>query len=274
MDQDTIGQVISFFESSGLCQIDLTGGAPEMNPHFRHLVRSVRALGVHVIDRCNLTVLEESGMEGMEEFLAEQRVEIIASLPCYLEENVDHQRGEGVFESSLRVLKRLNRLGYGQKGSGLSLCLVYNPMGPFLPPSQSLLEEDYRRELGERYGVVFNQLYTIANMPIHRFEALLATTGERLSYMTLLREAHREENLESVMCRRLISVDYQGIVYDCDFNQALRLPLQWEGRSKVHLSELKGFDLRGNSIFLQEHCYGCTAGQGSSCTGVLSSQIV
>jgi radical SAM/Cys-rich protein len=273
MDRSTIDQVIACLASADLRQLDLTGGAPEMNPHFRHLVRSARTMDLHVIDRCNLTVLEEPGMEGLEEFLADQKVEIIASLPCYLKENVDHQRGNGVFEASLRALRKLNQLGYGQKDSGLSLNLVYNPLGPFLPPLQTLLEEDYRRELGERYGIVFNQLYTITNMPIHRFETLLASRGEHLSYMKLLQGAHQERNLESVMCRRLISVDYQGYVFDCDFNQALGLPLQMEGRSRIHLSELMEIDLMGNPIPLLDHCYGCTAGQGSSCTGVLNSQM-
>ncbi|MBM4341557.1 MAG: radical SAM/Cys-rich domain protein [Deltaproteobacteria bacterium] len=269
MDQSTIDQVITFLASSDLRHLDLTGGAPEINPHFRHLVRSAREMGIHVIDRCNLTVLEASGMEGTDEFLADQGVEIIASMPCYLKENVDYQRGNGVFEASIRVLRKLNQMGYGQKESGLSLNLVYNPMGPFLPPLQTLLEEDYRRELGGRYGIVFNQLYTITNIPIHRFETLLISKGERISYMKLLHEAHRQENLESVMCRRLISVDYQGYVFDCDFNQALGLPLQMEGKSRIHLFELRKIDLNGFPIPLLEHCYGCTAGQGSSCTGVL-----
>ncbi|MBM4348563.1 MAG: radical SAM/Cys-rich domain protein [Deltaproteobacteria bacterium] len=273
MDRTTIDQVIAFLASSNLRHLDLTGGAPELNPHFRRLIRSARAMGIHVIDRCNLTVFEESGMEGLEEFLADQKVEIIASLPCYLKENVDRQRGNGVFEASLRALRKLNQLGYGQKDSGLPLNLVYNPLGSFLPSPQTLLEEDYRRELGDRYGIVFNHLYTITNMPVHRFETLLTARGERLRYMNLLQGAHQDGNLESVMCRRLISVDYQGYVYDCDFNQALGLPLLLEGRSRVHLSELKGIDLKGNPIPLLDHCYGCTAGQGSSCTGVLSSPM-
>jgi radical SAM/Cys-rich protein len=274
MDQSTIDQVIAFLASSDLRQLDLTGGAPELNPHFRYLVRSARKMGLYVIDRCNLTVLEIPEMEGMREFLANQGVEIIASLPCYLKENVDYQRGNGVFETSIRVLRKLNQLGYGQKESGLSLNLVYNPVGPFLPPLQTLLEKDYRRELEEHYGIIFNKLYTITNIPIHRFETLLISKGERLSYTKLLQGAHRQENLESVMCRRLISVDYQGYVYDCDFNQALGLFLQMEGKFRVHLSELRGIDLNGFPIPFLEHCYGCTAGQGSSCTGVLSSQIV
>lgn len=273
MDQTTMDQILSFLDVSDVRTVDLTGGAPELNPFFKDLVRSVRKRGLHVIDRCNLTVLEEPGMEGLDEFLADQKVEVIASLPCYLKENVDYQRGSGVFETSLRVLKKFNRLGYGQKDSGLVLNLVYNPLGSFLPPLQTLLEEDYRRELGERYGIVFNRLYTITNMPIHRFETLLISRNERLSYMNLLQGAYREENLESVMCRRLISVDYQGYLYDCDFNQALGLPLRMEGKPRVHLSELKETDLKGNPIPFLEHCYGCTAGAGSSCTGALSRQI-
>lgn len=269
MDRDTVEQALSFLVSNDVRKLDLTGGAPEMNPHFRYFVQSARKLKVHVIDRCNLTILEEPGMEGQDEFLAEQKVEIIASLPCYLKENVDHQRGRGVFEASLRVLRRLNQLGYGQKGSDLSLHLVYNPIGPFLPPLQAALEEDYRRELGERYGIVFHQLYTITNMPIQRFDTFLVSMGQRLSYMKLLQEAHRPEHLESVMCRRTISVDYRGMVYDCDFNQAFGLPLQWEGKRPVHLSELRGIDFEGTPVSLWEHCYGCTAGQGSSCTGSL-----
>ncbi len=270
MDRETIDQVIAYLASSKVQTVDLTGGAPELNPFFKDLVRVARKMGFHVIDRCNLTVLEQPGLENLAEFLADQRVEIIASLPCYLKENVDHQRGKGVFEISLRVLKKLNHLGYGQTGSGLLLNLVYNPLGSFLPPQQTFLEGEYRRELGERYGIVFNHLYTITNMPIHRFEALLISKGERLNYLTLLQQAHREINLESVMCRRLISVDYQGYVYDCDFNQALGLPLQMEGRSRIHLSELQGIDLKGYPILTAEHCLGCTAGAGSSCTGVLN----
>jgi len=274
MDRAALDEVIAFLNASDLQTVDLTGGAPELNPHFKELVLFARKRGVHVIDRCNLTVLEEPGIEGLETFLAEQKVEIIASLPCYLKENVDHQRGHGVFETSLRVLKKLNRLGYGQQGSGLILNLVYNPLGAFLPPLQTHLEEDYRRELGNRYGIFFNRLYTLTNMPIHRFESLLISKGERLSYLSLLQSAHREANLESVMCRKLISVDYQGYVYDCDFNQALGLPLQLHAKQKVHLSELIGVDLEGNPIPLLPHCYGCTAGAGSSCTGILNSPTV
>jgi radical SAM/Cys-rich protein len=270
MRRETVEQVLDFLKT-GACQVlDLTGGAPELNPHFRYLVEGARGLGVRVMDRCNLTVLEQAGHEDLAEFLAAQQVEITASLPCYLEQNVDQQRGRGVFESSLRVLRKLNRLGYGQTGSGLTLNLVYNPLGPSLPPPQAALEADYKKHLGERYGVVFNRLYTLANMPIQRFGSMLISKGRFHDYMTLLRQAHREENLDSVMCRNLISVDWQGHVYDCDFNQMLNLPLRLNGKPRVHLSELMGVNLEGRPIMVKEHCYGCTAGQGSSCGGALS----
>jgi radical SAM/Cys-rich protein len=270
MGRSTVDNVIAYLASSNLHNLDLTGGAPELNPYFMDLVHSVRKMGVHVTDRCNLTIMEESGMEGLGEFLADHQVEIIASLPCYLKENVDRQRGKGVFDTSIRALRKLNQLGYGQKGSELILNLVYNPLGPFLPPPQRVLEEDYRRELGERYGIFFNHLYTITNMPIHRFENMLISNGGLASYMKLLREAHRETNLLSVMCRRLISVDWRGYVYDCDFNQLTGLPLRLDGKSRVHLSDLMGMDLEGSPIMVCDHCYGCTAGQGSSCNGVLA----
>ncbi len=269
MEKPAIDQVIDFLRSSPIRQLDLTGGAPELNLHFRYLVRVAREMNIDVMDRCNLTILEESGQEGLYEFLAQHQVEIISSLPCYLRENVDFQRGDGVFDRSVRALKKLNQLGYGQKGSDLTLNLVYNPLGAFLPPPQKVLEEEYRRELGQRHGIVFNHLYTITNMPIHRFALRLTSKEEYQSYMYLLRKAHQETHLQSIMCRTLISVDWQGYVYDCDFNQALGLPLRLGERSSVHLSELRGMDLKGNPIPLLDHCYGCTAGQGSSCTGVL-----
>jgi radical SAM/Cys-rich protein len=270
MERSTIELVIQYLCSSGLKKLDLTGGAPELNPHFRHLVQEARRMDLHVMDRCNLTVLEERGQEGLAEFLADQKVEVIASMPCYLKENVDRQRGNGVYEASVRVLKKLNQLGYGQKDSRLSLNLVYNPLGPFLPPPQKILEEDYRRELNERYGIVFNHLYTIINMPINRFGNQLRSMGEFLNYEMLLRKAHREENLNSVMCRSLISVDWKGDVYDCDFNQMIGLPSSLEGKPRTNLLELCGIELEGRPIMVGEHCYACTAGEGSSCTGVLS----
>jgi radical SAM/Cys-rich protein len=270
MERSTIEVVIHYLCSSGVKKLDLTGGAPELNPNFRQLVQEARGMDIHVMDRCNLTILEQPGQEGLPEFLAAHKVEVIASMPCYLKENVDRQRGNGVYEVSVRVLKKLNRLGYGQKDSGLLLNLVYNPLGPFLPPPQKVLEEDYRRELDERYGIVFNHLYTIINMPIHRFRNVLISNGELQRYMEQLREAHQDSNLDSVMCRSLISVDWQGYIYDCDFNQMLGLPFHKEAGSRINLSELIGMELEGRPIIVGEHCYGCTAGQGSSCRGILS----
>ncbi len=269
MDRTTMDQVIGYLKASGAKILDITGGAPEINPYFRYLVRSGRQLGVHVIDRCNLTILEEPGYEDLGEYLAANQVEIIASLPCYLEENVDRQRGKGVYQVSIRALRALNELGYGRDGSDLTLNLIYNPLGPTLPPPQSTLEAEYKRELGKRYGIVFNHLYTLTNMPIQRFGSLLISKGQFKSYMTLLRDAHQEKNTESVMCRSLVSIDWRGYVYDCDFNQMLGLPLYVSGKPRVHVSDLMDTDLDGNPIMVAEHCYGCTAGQGSSCGGAL-----
>ncbi len=269
MSRETITDVLVFLQVSGVKILDITGGAPELNPHFRDLVLRARQQGAHVIDRCNLTILEEPGQEGLAEFLAAQRVEVTASLPCYTEELVDRQRGKGVYQKSIKALKRLNALGYGAAGSGLALNLVYNPQGPTLPPAQNKLEADYKRNLREAHGVVFNELFTLANMPIQRFGSMLISKGQFGEYMDLLHRAHRPENLESVMCRTLLSVDWQGYVYDCDFNQMLGLPLVVDGRKRVHLSELIGRDLSGNPIAVRDHCYGCTAGQGSSCAGAL-----
>ena len=269
MARDTVDQVLAFLRASGVKTLDVTGGAPELNPHFRDLVREARALGVCVLDRCNLTILEQPGQEDLAGFLTGQRVEVIASLPCYLQENVDRQRGAGVFEASIRALRRLNALGYGREDGGLTLHLVYNPLGPALPPPQCALEADYRKHLGERYGVVFNRLYVLTNMPIQRFGSMLISKGEFHRYLDLLRGAHCDENLATVMCRTLISVDWQGYVYDCDFNQMLGLPLRLDARPRVHLTELMGVDLEGNPIVVADHCYGCTAGQGSSCGGAL-----
>ena len=270
MDRETVDTVLRYLEASGVGTLDITGGAPELNPHFRELVERARALGVHVIDRCNLTVLEEPGQEGLAEFLASEDVEVTASLPCYTEELVDRQRGKGVYETSIRAIKRLNALGYGQDGSGLALNLVYNPQGPSLPPAQEKLEADYRRILGERFGIRFNRLYTLANMPIARFGSTLISKGQFNAYMKLLQDSFREENLGAVMCRSMVSVDWQGIVYDCDFNQMLGLPLRIAGRPGVKLADLIGRDLAGNPIVVKDHCFGCTAGQGSSCGGALN----
>ena len=271
MGADVADIALAFLERRRIATLDITGGAPELNPHFRRLVTSARALGVHVMDRCNLTILEEPGQDDLAAFLAREQVEVVASMPCYLEENVDRQRGKGVFEKSIRGLQQLNAFGYGQAASGLALNLVYNPQGPSLPPPQDALEADYKRVLGERYGIVFNHLFTLVNMPIKRFGSMLAIKGELDRYLGVLRGAHADANLDRVMCRNLISVDWQGFVYDCDFNQMLDLPLAHRGRARVHLSDLFDTDLADNPIHVAGHCYGCTAGQGSSCGGALVS---
>jgi radical SAM/Cys-rich protein len=272
MTRATVGVVLEFLAASGVKAIDVTGGAPELNPHFRELVTSARRLGAHVMDRCNLTVLNEPGQEDLAEFLAANSVEIVASLPCYLEDNVDRQRGKGVFTGSIVGLKRLNALGYGKSGSPLELSLVYNPQGASLPPAQPALEEAYRAHLGANFGVEFTRLYTLANMPIQRFGSTLVSKGQFHSYMQLLRSSHRDENIGAVMCRTLLSVDWQGNVFDCDFNQMLGIPLAVPGRRRVKLTDLIGRDLAGNPIAVADHCYGCTAGQGSSCGGALARE--
>ena len=269
MERKTIDEVVAFLKVSDVKALDLTGGAPEMNPHFSNLVRRAHALDVHVMDRCNLTILEEPGEEDLAEFLAAYHVEIVASLPCYLEENVDRQRGKGVYDASIRALRGLNELGYGKEGSGLVLNLVYNPLGPTLPPPQDALEAEYKERLGELHGITFNRLYTLTNMPIQRFGSMLISKGRFKAYMDLLRNSYQHDNLKSVMCRTLISVDWRGYVYDCDFNQMLGLPLIITGKPRVHLSDLIGEDLEDNPIMVADHCYGCTAGQGSSCTGAV-----
>nr|VFJ75618.1 MAG: radical SAM/Cys-rich domain-containing protein [Candidatus Kentron sp. FW] len=271
MSTTTVEAVVTFLKKVKVPTLDLTGGAPELNPGFRRLVAEARRLDMRVIDRSNLTILEEPTQVGLAEFLASEQVEIIASLPCYLEENVDGQRGNGVFQASIRALQQLNALGYGQVGSGLLLNLAYNPTGAFLPPPQQQLEEEYKHKLGERYGIVFNNLYTLTNMPIQRFGSTLHSTGQFDQYFQLLKGAFQPRNLEHVMCKSLISVDWQGWIYDCDFNQMLNLPLKIAGRDRVHVKELADFPLTGNRIIVAGHCFGCTAGQGSSCEGVLGS---
>lgn len=274
MSAQTIESVLGYARSTARVHtLDLTGGAPELNPHFRALVAQARSMGLRVIDRCNLTVLFEPGQETLATFLAEQRVEITASLPCYLEENVDAQRGKGVFDASLRALRMLNGLGYGVPGSGLVLNLVFNPQGAVLPPPQAELQDDYRRFLGERFGIGFNQLFTIANMPIQRFGSTLISKGTFSTYLQVLKSSHRDENLDAIMCRDLISIDWQGNVFDCDFNQMLGLPLRRAGRARAHISDLLGDDLQSNAVTVRDHCYGCTAGQGSSCGGALVAPV-
>lgn len=271
MTRATVDLVLDVLRAGRIQTLDLTGGAPEMNRNFRYLVQAARELGVEVIDRCNLTILEQPGYRTLPEFLAQQEVQVVASLPCYSEDNVDRQRGKGVFDASIRMLQRLNRLGYGMSDAGgLQLHLVYNPQGPTLPPSQAALKADYDHFLGQRFGIRFNHLYTITNMPIQRFGSSLISKGQLHGYMDLLRGAHRPANLDGVMCRSLVSVDWQGDLFDCDFNQMLGLPLRHAGRSRAHLSDLLTRDLDGNPIAVADHCWGCTAGAGSSCGGALA----
>jgi len=268
MDTDTLALVPRVLSARRVRTLDLTGGAPELHDGFRDLVVSARQLGVRVLDRCNLTILGEPGQEGLAEFLADQQVEVVASLPCYTADNVDRQRGDGVFERSIAGLRQLNALGYGQPGSGLVLNLVYNPQGPSLPPSQFKLQADYQRELAQHFGVVFNQLLALANMPIQRFGSTLVSKGTFDTYMDLLKASHQDQNLPGVMCRHTVSVDWQGWLYDCDFNQQLGLPLGTAGVRR-HLRDLLTSDVQRTPIRVAGHCYGCTAGQGSSCGGAL-----
>ena len=271
MDADTVDNVLEVLRIRRIGTLDLTGGAPELNPHFRRLVVAARAQGVRVIDRCNLTILFEPGQEGLAEFLAAHGVEVVASLPCYSLERVDRQRGAGVFDKSIAALRVLNALGYGQPGGALQLNLVYNPQGPSLPPEQTQLEADYKRELHAHFGIAFNGLYALANMPIQRFGSTLVSKGEFVPYMRLLKGAHRPENLDTVMCKSLVSVDWRGHLYDCDFNQMLGVPLRLDGRMRPHLRDLLDRDVEGRAVRVADHCYGCTAGQGSSCGGALQA---
>ena len=268
MSGEVVDVVLDFIERRRIKTLDITGGAPELNAHFRRLVTEARKLGVIVMDRCNLTILEQPGQEDLAEFLAAHRVEIVASMPCYLQDNVERQRGKGVFSGSIRGLKRLNALGYG-RDAALPLNLVYNPQGPSLPPAQAALEADYKRVLGEQYGIVFNKLFVLANMPIQRFGSTLVSKREFDGYLQLLQDAHLDANLDGVMCRSTISVDWQGFVYDCDFNQMLGLPLERGKRARLQLADLMDDDIEGNAVRVAGHCYGCTAGQGSSCGGAL-----
>ncbi len=269
MDPATIALVPAVLRARRIASLDLTGGAPELHPGFRDLVRQARGLRVAVIDRCNLTILSEPGQEDLAAFLARQGVKVVASLPCYLADNVDRQRGDGVFERSLAGLRQLNALGYGDPDADLELDLVYNPQGPSLPPPQAALEADYRRELADRFGLRFNRLFTITNMPIQRFAAVLRQQGQLEGYMALLRQHHNPANLAQVMCRSTVSVDWQGFLYDCDFNQMLGLPIG-QGSPRAHLRQLLERDPDGEPIAVADHCFGCTAGAGSSCGGALS----
>jgi len=281
MNKENIDLVIDILKQHKVQTLDLTGGAPELMPHFRYLVKAARELGVTVIDRCNLTILNEPGQEDLAQFLADYKVEVVASLPCYSEENVDSQRGKGVFESSIEGLQKLNALGYGKDDSTLPLNLVYNPGGAFLPPGQVELEAAYKEKLGAEHNIQFNNLFTITNMPISRFGAVLLAQGEFNEYMNLLKDSYSPANLAGVMCLNTVSVGWEGNLYDCDFNQMLEMPLTGSANvnsdageiggtaSGYHLRNLLNSDLQGFPIKVADHCYGCTAGQGSSCGGAL-----
>ena len=268
MSTAIVDDVIAVIDRLDIETLDLTGGAPELHPEFRRLAREARRRDIEVIDRCNLTVLFEPGQETLAAFLAREEVTVVASLPCYLEENVEQQRGKGVYGDSIRALKLLNDLGYGQDDAR-RLHLVFNPVDAVLPPPQAELEADYKRELQERFGIVFDQLFVLTNMPINRFGAILTAQGKLDEYMALLRDNHSAENLPTVMCRDTISVDWQGNLYDCDFNQMLGLPAMVEGRPARLADLVRGGPLEKACIATAGHCFGCTAGQGSSCTGAL-----
>ena len=268
MSKKTMNQVRAFIKRVGAKTVDLTGGAPELNPHFRDLVRHLRDDDISIIDRCNLTILSEPDQSDLAQFLADQQITVIASLPCYTEDNVDAQRGDGVFQRSIKGLQMLNKLGYGQDESGLALNLVYNPTGPFLPPPQNTLQTEYKEHLWKHYGVIFNSLLTITNMPIKRFGSTLVSRKQFDTYMSLLKKNFDEKNLSSVMCKTLVSVDWEGYLFDCDFNQMLELNIE-NGNRKINVSDLESDALSGRKISVKDHCFGCAAGQGSSCGGSL-----
>ena len=271
MEQENIEHILQMLTRPSVHTLDLTGGAPEMNPLFRDLVVAAREQGITVIDRCNLTILMEPGYEGTAEFLAANEVQIVASLPCYMEDNVDGQRGKGVYQKSMQALKQLNELGYGKADGKLTLTLVYNPTGPYLPPPQESLEQDYKQFLAEKFDIEFNQLFTITNMPIARFGSTLISRGEFEDYMNLLKDSFSAANMQGLMCTNQLSIDWQGYVYDCDFNQMLNMNIRHPGkRQKMHISDLLKTGLQNIPISIADHCYGCTAGQGSSCGGALA----
>ena len=269
MSRETVDGVIRFVKQGCVGTLDITGGAPELTAHFDYLVESAAALGCHIMDRCNLTVLFEPGKDYLAELFRKHGVELVCSLPCYSEENVDRQRGKGTFDLSIRALQRLNDLGYGAPASGLMLNLVYNPVGPFLPPPQEKLESDYKRILQEQFGISFNHLYCLSNMPITRYATHLKLRGEYDRYMALLADNFNHATLAQVMCRNLISVGWDGKVYDCDFNQMLDMPVCDANGTPLRIESLAPELLIERSILVANHCYACTAGSGSSCGGAL-----
>ena len=263
MDKKTIDNVIDFAINNNIKTVDLTGGAPEINKYFKYMVKQLRQHDIRIIDRCNLTILNEDGMEDLPSFFVKHKIEIIASLPCYIKKNVDSQRGKCVFDDSINILRLLNNIGYGKK-KDLILNLVYNPQGPVLPPSQIKLEKKYKSYLREIFDIEFNNLFTITNMPINRFGSTLVSQDKFNSYMKLLKSSFSEKAKENVMCKELISIDYNGNVFDCDFNQMLKMNLSGK---ETHISKMTKKYLLNREITTGDHCYGCTAGSGSSCGG-------
>jgi radical SAM/Cys-rich protein len=268
MSRERVDAVLRFLQSTSIPTLDVTGGAPELHPDFDYLVESARKLGRHVMDRCNLTVIFEPGKEYLPEFFKEHGIELVCSLPCYSQENVDKQRGKGTFDASIRALQLLNDIGYGQTGSNLALNLVYNPVGPYLPPAQEKLEADYKRILKEKFNIVFDHLYCLTNMPITRYATHLKLRGEYETYMRLLEDNFNAATLGQVMCRNLISIGWDGAVYDCDFNQMLDLPIIDGSGNRLDIASLT-LDQLTKPVTVGDHCYACTAGAGSSCGGAL-----
>ena len=270
MTEQTIADILSILKWQNVHTLDLTGGAPEMNPLFHELVSKATSMGVKVIDRCNLSILSEPGYEDLTEFLTRHKVEIVASLPCYLEQNVDGQRGKGVYQKSIDGLQMLNQAGYAMNGTGLTLNLVYNPTGPYLPPGQQQLETDYKKYLLDHFQIQFNQLFTITNMPIARFGSSLISQGKFEEYMNLLKDSMNLANMNGLMCKNQLSIDWLGYVYDCDFNQMLKLNLQHpDSKQNLHVRDIVDLDMSDIEIIVADHCFGCTAGHGSSCGGAL-----
>jgi radical SAM/Cys-rich protein len=272
MSESTLDALMALLATGNFSLLDITGGAPELHPGFRRLVAMSHQLGVPVRDRCNLTILFEPGQDDLADFLKNHQVEVVASLPCYTEENVNKQRGKGVFGDSIRALQLLNNIGYAKEGA-LKLHLVYNPSGPVLPPAQEKLEKDYKTQLADNFNIQFNDLFVITNMPIQRFGSALLSSGHFETYIETLQNSHLDENLQHVMCRDTLSVDWQGYIYDCDFNQMLDLPIKDETAQKIHIRQLCDMELKDHTIQTGNHCFGCTAGQGSSCSGALNQAV-
>lgn len=267
MERKTVNRLLDLLATEPqIHTVDITGGAPELNPHFRYFVAEIRRMGKEVIDRCNLTVFYEPNQEDTPEFLAQSQIQVVASLPCYLEDNVDKQRGKGVFGKSVSALQKLGSLGYGKEGSGLKLHLVYNPIGAHLPPAQAGLEAAYKKKLLDEFGIQFNSLFTITNMPIKRFAHMLERDGLMEQYMQLLIDNFNPKAASSVMCAELVSIGWDGKIYDCDFNQMLDMPIGWQPKTIWDIKNLSDLD---KTIAMGDHCFGCTAGSGSSCTGAL-----